>query len=104
MIRVHEDANVRAMSVTPKTDMEGTQKFDKATKLPLWDVAAWHEMDNGDTEKIKVTLPSATQPQFTPYMTGFEGLEVGAYGMPNGKGGFNAGQYFAATGLIELEA
>jgi len=103
MIRIHDDANIAAISAAPKTDMDKVQKLDSAG-VPLWSITALHmPEDGGKPELITVTVPSRSEPVFIPTQAGFENLELGFYNMPNSKGGANAGLYFRASALVELE-
>lgn len=108
MIRIHDEANVAAVSVAPKTKMQDDKTHVQQSGkdgILLWAVTALHIPEDGSKpELFTVTLPSRTEPVFIPMKTGFENLELGFYNMPNSKGGTNAGLHFRASGLVELEA
>lgn len=107
MFRVHEEEDVRALSVEPKIGnlQTGEQKIDRDTSMPLWTVTALHQpSDGGRPELIKVTVPSKSEPDFTPMFAGFERLEMDDYSIKRDGGGLsNAGLWFRAAGLIDLD-
>ncbi|SJN36908.1 hypothetical protein FM104_09385 [Microbacterium esteraromaticum] len=107
MFRIHPDEEVRALSVEPKlvNIQTGEQKIDRDTSLPLWTVTALHQPSDGSRPKlVKVTVPSKSEPDFTPMFAGFDRLEVDEYSIKRDGGGLsNAGLWFRAASLIELE-